>query len=466
MTTLASQRDHNRIVSALTHAATGEEPLEARLALLVDEEDLSSRFEKGEWGQTEAPITLDATIAGYLPRRLHHAPVTLLAEIVGIPTHQLVGHKTALLPSDDPYSTDVISSSAASLAAGEDAIKLGTFTEYAGLTPEHIAFDALKRLPYNRNQIQIHPVTGVTLNFTGTGESPGFLAHEPVGAVMSRLADNQTIGYRHRDTGSNGCTVSVPAPLGRHHATTPEGNWRSYSSSQFPNWDQQRPHPPTLRFHAVRVYHHGEDGRPLWERIVEVPYPEGASLGGSPRPHAGRTLDISSEDASDAGPDNGHKRASRKALELARETSSGNTLNLPVFDPLLEQDDPIDVAEIYRNDDGLFEVLWAMLVKTYRHLYGIANDQGTPGLGAGSLDTEISYTATILAEDKIAVPTLLVPGQRSSGIHVFLRDPYGVDDEDIYFDQPLTWPSAQGDDLIFHDTAPIAVAGDDLVVSR
>ncbi len=413
--TLANETERDRLVQHLVDASQGRTQLQAGLSLTVPDEglDLTDRFEKGEWGQTEIPITLDATVRGYLPRRLAGAPVHLKATVANVELTQLVAQKSALGPSDDAYSTKLLASSAGSLLLSEDAIKLGTFTEYKGLRPSRIAWDVVRRAPYSRDRVRIAEVPGVALDYKGSGESPGFLAHEPIGAPLARMGADQSVDYRYRDTADNGFVAWIRPPLSRGDGGEPEGTWRYYRSTDFPDWDKQRPQPPIARYSAVRVYHLGEDGRLLWEQVADVPYPYGHRI-----PHRGRTLDIPYEDPYERGPKNGLQTAKRIASDLSRTDGQGPNLMLPVYDPLLEIDDPIWVTDAHPTDDGTYEVLWKLRVESYKHFYGTSPSGAA---GAASLATDVSYTATVLSEELIRVPSFIGLLRHSPGIHQYVE---------------------------------------------
>lgn len=434
---------------------------DAKIALLCDGDNLSSRVVAMEWGQSAIPITLDATIAGYLPRRLEDAKVRLVADVEGHRVNQMVGHKTAVLPGEDPYTSDLLSSSAGSLGTGSDAVKLGAFTEYPGEAPDRIAWDYARALPYNRGQVAIRPVPGVSVDYSGSGAYPGFMAHEPVGELLNRMGQDATVGYRYRDTALNGFVAWVPKPLSLAEADFPEAA-KTYSSEFLPDWPSSRPAPSLTRYSAVRVYHQGPDGRDLWQVVEPVPYADEER-----RPHRRRTHDVPFEDASDAGMENARALAKTLALDLARRPYEGAVL-LPAFDPLVELDDRFRVDDSRSDDDGTWHLLWGMRVEGYKHAYG-ENSSGTSGSSTGALSTVLDYGATLLAEEKLAVPAYLgITITRHPNIVPTPRIPYGVSGDDLYFDDSLAWATTQGDDLIFYDNSngAASVSGDDLAVSR
>ena len=465
MITLGTAKEQATVVDTILAANNGE-PTNVRISLTAHGEDpfsgestlddLSERLEKAEWGQDEIPITLDASIASYLPRRLADARMRLITEHGGVPVEQLRGEKTMFLPGADAYTTDLISSSAGSLLYGRDSIKLNEFVEYPGVPAHQVAYDAARRLPYDRPQIDIEVAEGVVVVWVGHTGNPGMFEHEPAGEILNRLADDVTVGYQYRDTASGGFRAWLPKPLGITEAFDVPDH-RRYAAAQLPNWDLQRPMPPPERFTDVRVFHRSPvDNKLLWEVWQEVPYPPDVRP-----PHANRTLHIHSQDASVDGPYHGNQRALREALDIARRVSTGDELVLPSYDPLLEKFDPVQVTEPRRDDDGLWEVVWQMRTETYRHVFDGSNDQG------GTLSSKIAYTATILSEERIDTPFLLIP-RPTGGVVGTQRPSYGVEGEEIYFDSPTPWVFPLGDELIF-DTANfgnINIVGDEMIVSE
>lgn len=408
MITLPDPQHEKRVVDAIRAANEGDE-LTVRLGLLLDAgggrgyEDLSELWEKGEWGQTELPITLDATIAGYLPNRMLDAHTRLIAEVEGVPIEQMAGRKTALDTPQDEYSTELLSSSAGSLATGPDAIKLRSFTEYPGWGPEQVVIDAASKLPYNQNRVTAQEIPGVHVNFVGSGEFPGFVAGEAVGAVFSRLGESQSIGYEFRDTNYGGMRAFVPRPLGSTTPDSPRGRHRTYASTQLPGWDLERPTPPKERYSEVRVFLNDRWGKLLFEEYAEIPYPPWLR-----RPHKNRFLNIAWEDTTDDGREGARQRATTEAARQGRLLLQGQELTLPAFDPLLESSDPLWITDVFRNYDGLYDASWRFEVKAYKHDFGNGASRAS-GSQRGSLNTVCAYEATLLSMEKVRAPDLIVP---------------------------------------------------------
>ena len=436
----------------------GSRDYKVRLGLFMgtDNEDLSAHFEAGDWGQASVPITLGGTLTGHLPDRLVGARVRLIAEVAGVPVLQMIGRKMTPVPPRVPYTTDFLSSTAGSLLTGHDAIKLGAYTEYPYDPPDQIVWDVVKRLPYNKSRVSIEKIPRVRVALTGSGENPGFLASEPTGGVLSRLSDVDTVGYAYRDAAYGGFEAWVPKELSR---TMGEEDWPLYRAADLPDWHLNRPAPPTVRYHSVRVAAAEDGDEEAWDVVEPIPYPPGTNL-----PYKRQTLELAFEDASADAYGNARRLAVKRALKEARAEATGSML-LPAFDPLTERDDRFRVLENHKDYDGSWEILWAMRVEAYRHHYGASASSPQE---AGLLATSVGYTGVVLEKDRIRVPSLIVP-HSYGGVVETPRKPYGVLGElDLYFDDGLSWVATSGDDLIFNDTAPTAATatGDDIVVSE
>ena len=466
MLRLANDSDQARVKEAVQAAADGER-YEVRLGLFADGDDFSERFEKGEWGQHEMAITLDATISGYVPRTFVDAKVNLYTEVAGVLIPQVPGQKSAIIPSDDAYSTDILASSAGSLATGPDAIKLGEFTEYLGQRPDAVAFDALRRLPYRKHRINIEPIRNMVLNWYGRGQTnrPGFEAHEPVGAVISRLSEDTGANYSFQDEAFGGVRARRLDPLRFPNGDAPDYHYRQYSSDQFMDWDIGRPTPPTERYSHIRVYKTDPiTGALAWEHIEEVQYPTFVR-----QPQRHRTKEILWDDGEDDETKSrltARERCVKEAMFQARLICTGDELTLPAFDPLLEKRDPIWVVERYGDGDAFYETRWRLRVDSYKHTFG----QGTArNSHVGSLDTTIAYSALILDEDRVK-KAWRFKTDRTAGSVALATPVYGVFQDDLYFYDPTLFASTTGDDVIFDSanggTAAIALSGDEIVVSQ
>lgn len=459
-TRLASPRDQAAVQASVKEAGRpGGRPQKRKVRFFADGEEITRIVEAAKWGQTEIPISLDATLATYLPPRLQDAPIRVVAEVEDVPVLGMVGEKTTTRPSTDEYRQDLFSSSAGSLLGGDDAIKLGKFTEYPSDAPDQVVFDVVSRLPYDQSNVSIQPIPNVRVSYAASGAQPGFLSHERTGDVLARLGAEQTVGYDYRDTPYRGFVAWVPEPISR---LVGDASGPSYASSQCPDWHKYRPSPPPVRYHSVRVFHLDPDsGEELWEWVEPIPYPPGTRV-----PHEGRTKDIPWEDATEAGMTSARQRCVDEALLEARALYTGRML-LPAFDPLVHRGDPYTVFDRTKDLDGHREILWAMEISSYHHLYGDAQQNEEAGL----LGTEVSYAAFMLHQDLVKPPAFVMPRRAPRGIVPTPQTTgpaptYGADADSLYFNDGTTFVTASGDDLIFTDDPNVAVTGDDIVVGQ
>ena len=367
-----------------------ENPRDASVALRVyadggrGYEDLTPHLSDARWGQDAVPIALDATFAANLPDRFDGADFRAFVEVEGVRVPQVPPGRSGLVPGASYGQTDVLASSPGVYFGGEDAIKLGEKTDYLGLAPETIAFDAVRRLPYDPGRVSIAMLGGPLLTYSGSGEQPGFEAEEPVGGVLSRL--EESVGYVFRDTAYRGVRADVPAPL-----SAKEPAPREYHARDVPGW--RHPARPAARFYDVRVFRRLPDGTPAYEYRERVP---------NSRARPGQTLDVFVDDGGGASGEEGRRRALREALSLGRAPRTGS-LTLPGFDALTETGDRFAVHA--RREDlygAVYEVSYACRVDAYDHSH--------------SLSTTVGYSALVAREERIAVPSLIVPRRSPSAL--------------------------------------------------
>lgn len=448
------------------------------MGLLIGGEDYTERFFEGAWGQQAIPITLDGSVAGYLPTRLDGEKVELFVSIDGIKIPQLLSEKMEFLPGEGLGITDMLASSPGAYFNGDDAIKLNEEQEYIDLAPEDVVRDAALRLPYEKSLISVDEVSDITLNYSGFGDQAGFRPEDAAGDVLSRV--EETVGYLYRDTVYKGFRGSIPRPLSRGQAV-PE--FRAFTASDIPDW--LRPARTSLRYYDVRVYRENPDGTLAFESREVIPY-----QGIKKRPLPGQTLNIVLDDESGVGSASARRRAVLEALEQGRATYGGQ-LTFPAFDPLVELEDRFSIYERFENNDGLFERLWLMKILSYSNPYGTESTSGSGGASStenlhaalvdagsntGVLATMVAYSAAIVEEEKVYVPTLIIPRSALSlGSTGVLRTPtepvglaaYGVSGDYIYFDfDRVAWVRAEGDYLTFDDAGPVRVEGDYIVVEE
>ena len=477
MITLPSKRDQDAVNDLVAEASLTGRGYEAGLGFFIGGQNVTPRLKEAEWGQTETPITLTATISGYLRRHMQTENTLLAVELAGAFIPQVNGVKTVSRPGEDAFTTELISSSPGALLNSEDAITLDRYTEYPNHRPHQVVWDIARRLPYDQNLIDIQELPGVSVNFSGTGTEPGFLAEERTGDVLSRLSGIQSIGYSYRDTAFRGLVAEIPQPLGRIGGSASgsastrnlgDMGMKTYHARRLPDWNQSRPATPEALYRDVRVYCTSESGYLQWEYFEEVPY-----VGNVPLPHKGRTLHIAYNDYSADGYANGKLYAESIATELARMTSVGEML-LPCFDPLYERGDRYRVAEDLKDDEGHLEILWSMRTEAYKHGYNTQLGQGTNSATSGVLGTLLTYSATILEENVVRPPALIVPGT-SPGIfpsypqtNTDTYGTYGIDGDDVYFMDDVDWIAVNAEEIIVYENETVAIdpANGDLVVSQ
>lgn len=420
--TLPTEREQ-RVVEA---AVRDPEQTTARLILLIGGEDYSERMDEGEWGQSEIPISLDATLGGVLPARLENEEVRLSVEIGGIVVPQMVGYLSMTEVGEDLVSTDLLSASAGALYGGENAIRIQEELSFPGNSPEYIAREAAYRMPYDKGAIRIDPLGFPTLAFEN---DEGFRGEEEVGAILSRLDELKL--YLFRDTADGGFEARAITRVSRRDPV------RTYLAEDMPNW---RP-PPRAELYYADVAVFSPEGRfePVRARV------EYRHLGRPP--FAQQTKWIPLPDPTEEGSDSAAQIAFDEAERLSNLTHrSGATL--PAFDPLVGKGDPFRVEETFRDDDGTFDRAWACEIKSLRHPFG------------ESLDTEANYAGTIVEEERIRVPTLIVPAL-SAGM---LRVIYGRDGDEVYFAASLSWVRREEDELVFLEGEIVMLDGDELVI--
>lgn len=393
MIRLASRRDQDLVMAAVADP----EGYDARMAFLIGGVDYAPVLKSCDWGQDGMAIDVKATLGEEPPEELDGETVELYSAIEHVVVPGIVSAKSELEPLGDG-ACDLIAATAGSLAGGEDAIKLDGFTEFFGMTPDRIGFAAASLLPYDRSQISMAELGNPPLTWAGVNESPGLADGEPVGAIFSRLEEE--VGYVFRDTVTRGVRGRVPTPLARGQAPT-----RSYHARDIPGW--KRPARTGPRFYDVRVYRPNPDGSFAFVWRERIPYPHRG-----PGPLPGQTLDIVIEGADAGDSTAGRTRVVQEALERGRGLYSGSTA-LPSYDPLLAYEDRLAVAERHATPDHVYERLWLLKVSTYRHSFSAGSSRANStggGLGSG-----VGFQAILVEEERIAVPSLILPG-RSSGV--------------------------------------------------
>ncbi len=407
----------------------------ARPVLYVGEKDVTDRLLSGEWGQSEIPISLDFELSGTLHRSAENEGTRLYAEVGGVLVPQMSGFLSYTEEAERRLTTNVVSTTYGALFGGENAVRLDEEVEYLGLPPEAIVYDAARRLPYPQGAIRIEKMEKPILTFSG---DEGFRPYESAGDVLSRV-EEQT-NYLLRDTHS-GFLAKVHRGMGKVTRIM-----RTISSQDMPDW--RRPPKVGQRYSAVTVYREAKNRREAWSVTAPVVYRRAVKP-----PFANTPKYIVLNDETDEGYEAGMQLAYEEAERLGRETHEAEYV-LPYFDALIERGDYHRVEGTERDDEELWDRAWLFEVKTYKHDYD-----------GEDLQTTVGYLGTVAEEDLIRAPFLIMPGL-SGGVLKTPIGPYGVQGDDLYFNDPLPWATAQGDDLVFDSSGPVVVEGDDMVVTE
>lgn len=453
--------------------AAVQSPDDVRISLRLDVggEDCSERLFDGDWGQSDIAISLRGSISGILPRRLEGAAITLSVLVNGIPVPQLRGNFSAMSTNTDLSSTAI---QAASSGALLPRVKLGEIVSYEGVPPEYIIQDALLRCSaptggYDAANFEIEAVGSPLLDFTG---SKSFKPQESPKDILSHMAQDQQFSYIFSDTANNGHRATVDRGTGSTNSIDYQ-----YNAQDFPSW--QPPVRKTEQYSHVVVYKEGADNTWEYSARSDVEY-----RGVDTPPFANTPLLIPLSASTGFGTDVAQQLAYSQAEGLSRGQYTG-TVTLPFFNPLLQSLDTARVDDTVRDDDGMWNRAWLLRVDQFNHIYSANSSsassssatQGVSVFGAAArigssttyltLASSVNYTATLLEEEFIRPPTLLLGGV-SAGVLESIRDFYGIVDEDyMYFDvSPLTWYTVVGDELVFDSSGPVAIDGDEIVVSK
>lgn len=401
---LPDTRDQELVLEALEDV----EGMRAEAVLFIggSQEDYGRRMVLGDWGQSDVAISLEATIAGRLPRRFEDANTSLFVRVNDVLIPQQQGKQSGFKVQDDLVTSVLTAESGGALLS---RVKLrGAGAEYEGLPPEDIARDAFYRVAdvggYDKALIDIEPLGAPLLYFV---DDTGFKAQESASDVLSRVLEQ--VPYVPRDNVYGGNKTRVDYGVG---SSSSQGITRTFRAAEFANWTPPQRKDP--RYSNVEVYRENEDGTDAYRASADIAY-----YGVENPPYADTPLQIPSNDTSANGPANAQASANQKALLLGRGLFGGVDLILPYFYPLVECVDAFEVYEVWRDDDGLWDRLWYFEVDAYKHkksqVGGGASTGGARGTDRLGLSTTVSYTAMLLEEDLVQPPTLVVPPP-SSGI--------------------------------------------------
>lgn len=399
-----------------------------RLVLTVGGEDFSDRIPSGDVTHGGIAIDIETTFAGDLPLRLWRAPVALDAAIGGARVPMLRGIASLIEPDDDRTSTTL---RAASAGAWAERSPLNETVEYSGVRPDHVVRDALRRLPYEQGAVRVQSLESPLLYFARGTEDGPFEADQTVNDVLSKVGEK--VPYVYRDTALGGHFAGLSPGLSR----APEVPARMrFRAEELLFW--KSPALALEQFARVVVFKNNPDGTPAFEPAVA-----NVTYGGDfpPPPGAIMRVPFTGTDVTEAW-----RLAYEKALELSR----GLYTSEPVlsFDPLLERTDVFTVTETKDEDGDIYEREWLHYVEGYEHAWNLeergasaANTaEAAGGASESGFQTTPTCSVTLLNEERIKAPALIVPGP-SAGVIVAPPAPYGFDDG--------FWVDAAGQDPVY-----------------
>lgn len=401
--------------------------------------DYGLKITEAKWGQTGIPITLDVTVGALPPRAYENETIYFYSNVEGIPIQQLVGTWTASQTNTSKTrdaTTEFLASSTGALLSRK---QLAGWTEYQGLYPHEIIRDVVRRLPYD--SIRIEETDRPLLVLT---RQNGFKPQAKCSDVLSKVFQ-AVPNYIPFDTAFNGFECRLDRGLGAADDIT-----RTFDAEDIPDWI-----PPTRAtdlYSHVEVYQYTSDGLDYaFYARADIYY---FGLDKQPEPDTPLSIELQ------ADPENllTQEDADNLARDLAAQHSRGlfaGQYTLPYFWPFIEKRDLMAVEEIRRDEGGVWNRRWLMGVTSYNHQRQ-----------ASGYSTQVNFSATLDVEEKIAVPTIIVPSSVSLGVLSTPPPPYWREGDYLHFNlDELSWVTQVGDSLVFSDDAPATVSGDRLVFS-
>lgn len=427
-----------------------EKGLEVNLRLLIGNEEYTERIdfeEGGDWGQSEVAMGLQLGLADFLPRRLLGAPVQLWAGVEGVLVPQFTGfdskHKiegetteaqSGGQATGEPDGRSLTVLTARSAGALLDKVPLAADRSYPGLPPEAVVFDAVLGLPYDDRAISVQSVGTPTLYFV---DDEAFKAYvDTRGDILGRVQEQ--VLYSFRDTAYNGFVASVDSPVAKGEDVT-----RIYASRELPFWVP--PERIDELYSGVRVFYEPEGGQgdpDAYSVFQEVVY-----RGLDYQPFFGVVLTVPFSDASAAGPAAAAELAYLLADSLSRGLYRQKDMYLPSYYPLVEKGDVLRLYAEESDDDGSWDREYLARVDAFKHPLGAEEGKFV------TLDTQVSYTAVMAAEELIRVPALIVSRGLSGGVAATPLTPLGNDLKGFWAEpkgavtpagEPWVWLDAMG----------------------
>lgn len=360
--------------------------------LALDGEDVAPEVMEGEWGQDDSgAISLDFTLGSVLPRRLEEAPVDYHMTVDGVYVPLLIGPVSAFEVGESRTTTDPLW--AATPAGLWARTTLDEPVEFNGWPAEQILREAYSRVPYPRGSVQVAPLGEDVLYFT-RARGNHFHPQQYVSDIVDAVVGQTT--YHPRDTAWGGHVSNPAVQIGA--GGVPE---RVFDAADLPKW--RPPSRTSLRYSRVVVQRELADGKFAFREAAPIKYP------GQRPPLGNQTFYLTLEDDAEGS----EERASQLAYDYARRFSRGvygGETVWPYFDPFVEGQDVFGVNEDHQDMDGTWARFWVCWVKTYRHVRAQVGEGSSEVGFENPLRTLVVYEATLLEEELIKVPALVLPG--------------------------------------------------------
>lgn len=389
---LPTQREQD-----IAEAAIGDRDVDvSHFVLAIDGEDVAADILEGEWGQDDSGATsLDFTLGVVLPRRLEEAPVEYWIDINGVRVPLLLGPLSAFEVGEDRVTTDPFW--AATPAALLPRWTLDEVVEYEGLPPEQIALDALLRIPYPRGGVRVAALGEPILYFT-KALGNNFKQDQHVNDIIEALKEQTTYVFRDNARGEHIANPGVEIGSGG----TPS---RIYNSSDMSGW--KTPGRVEHRYNRVVVFRTNPDGTDAYRQAAPIPYR------GQRPAFKHHTFYVSLDETGSEAAQRARQLAYDLSTKFSRGVYGGET-PLPEWDPFVERQDLFGVNEQHHDLDGSWDRFWLCWVETFKHTR--ARVGGSESASENALQTVVRYQGTLLEEDLIVVPTLMLSTVRDGVI--------------------------------------------------
>lgn len=453
--------------------------------LSIDQLEVGDLISEGEWGGNEdGSIYVNFTIADKLPLDTTDVPSAFALLINDTVVPQMAG-VSSLPDASAGLGTSKFLAASAMAVAGD--FPFDEYVTLSGVTPEYaLKQHVVRRLPYYIGASNIASVQAPLLYLA-------FAPEDSISELIDEIEKQSSLVLR--DNALGGLTA------------TPAFDLDASAVKEYRRWDArdfksgwQPPPRVERRYSEVVVYARGQDGEYAFE-----PQRQRVRYANQSEPPAGAILYIQLDDISAGAAQRARNLARDSAKRLARGGYRADSLTLPMFDPLLEPQDPFFVYEIWEDMRGLWDRGWLCWVDTFKHY-------------RQTLSTEVSYSASLMYADRILSPALAVAGitgglkktvlelcdeingqiildeslswvKNHDGEILLAEDSGNVfendgelriicpvptcverwyeDGNDIVFDSSLPWVAIEGNDIVFDEAAAsgaVATSGNDIVV--